>query len=415
MSALMLFEDVPLKSTAIFGDFFSPEPIGHHYGDLSASRVRCTQVESMLYLVAEHPWQAVTSCYVSDHKTADFMPLVRTDHDGVTRQYIQLSAPPAYDNAVVAVAGKGKMSPISGRLLENPDEIIEDIAKLCNKVVRFPLFREACNKRDLRIAGSVAQSKSLRSYINEIVQSCGALWLQDTVHFIGDPIGYATPVHYPDDVSMTVSIDDVVGSLSVWYAWNHALDHHSGYMALKAVGCQYTNPGVYYAKWLRQPKDAEEVARRLLGIRAGAALNVQAKVPGAVHVGEKLEFTDQVFNGKMVVTKSVPDEAESSISGQLILSVYPYLVITQVSMEDASVRSERVDVLLDIVKREAIITIFDSQNRPMPNVFVTYDSMVTKKTNTLGTVKLPVTTGTHTIALSGGGIDNSDPYPLIVP
>lgn len=415
MNALMLFEDVPLTTTAIFGDFFSPEPIGHHYGDLSASRVRCTRVESALYLVGEHPWQAVTTCYVSDHNTPDFMPLTRTDIDGVTRQYVLLSAPPADDNAVVAVAGKGKMSPVSGRLIENPDEIIEDIAKLCGKVLRFPLFREACNKKDLRIAGSVAETRSLRSYINEIIQSCGALWLQDTVHFIGETIAYATTVRNPNDVSMEVSIDDVAGSLGVWYAWNHALVHHSGYIALKAVGCQYTNPGVYYAKWLRQPKDAEELARRLLGVRAGASLNIQAKVPGAVHVGTKLEFIDQVFNGKLVVTKSTPEEAESSISGQLILSTYPYLVITQVSTEDASARSERVDVLLDMVKREATITIFDSQNRPMPNVFVTYDSKVTKRTSIFGTVKLAITSGTHTIALSGEGIDNSDPYPLIVP
>jgi hypothetical protein len=415
MNPLMVFEDVPLVTTAIFGDFFDPEPIGHHYGDLSASRVRCIKIEPTLYLVGAHPWQVITACYVAGHKTAEFAPLTRIDIDGVTRQYVQLVAPAAEENTVVAVSGKGKMSGTHGRLIENPDEIIADIARLCGRSMAFPLFREACYKKDLRIAGSVAEAKSLRFYVNEIAQSCGAMALNDSMVFIGDVSGYATPVLNPQDVTLAIDVGAVAGKLGVWYAWNHALDHNGGYIELAAKGCPYDNTGIYFAKWLRQPKDAEELARRLLGLRAGEFFNVSAKLPGVVRAGNLVEFVDQVYNGKVRILTSTPGEAESDVTGTLILSSYPNLTVTHLSSEDQTVRSERVDVLLDLVKREATITIFDSQNRPLPNISIVYDNAVTKRTNALGSAKFQVTSGTHTIALFGDGIDNSDPYPLIIP
>jgi hypothetical protein len=416
IAPLMLFEDVPLIATAKLGSFFDSSLIGHYYGDLTSSRVRCIKIDPMTYLVSAHPWQQITACFVADKRTDGFEAFVRTDTDGETRQYIRFTAPPADDNATVFVAGKAKQSPISGKLLENPDEIIEDIARLCGRVLNFPLFREACNRRGLRIGGSVDEARSLRSYVSEIIQSCGALWLGDNALFYpGEPLGYAMPAPSLSSVSQEVSMTDVAGSLGVWYGWNQAQQRNGGYIELKAIGCQYDNKGIYHAKWLRLARDAEELARRILAKRAGYFVTTKGNAPGIIRAGQVLDVQNENFNGPMLVTKAQPSEVETAIEGEVIVSTFTNMKVVEFSTENQSQRSERIDALLDLVKGEATITVFDSQNRPMPDIFVTYDGAVTKRTSKIGSVNFPITSGAHTLVLTGPGIDNNDPYPLFIP
>ena len=417
MSApLTLFENVPLISTEMFGSFTESSLIGHHYGDLTSSKVKCIRIEPTLFLVGAHPWQQITACFVSQQRTDGYSAITRVDTDGVTRQYIQLTTPPAMDDAIVEVSGKGKQSSVTGKLLQNPDEIIEDIAKLCGRMLNFPLFREACNQRGLRIAGSVYEARSLRAYVNEIIESCGALWLgTNAVFYPGVPLGYASPVRDIDDVVESITMEDVAGKMGVYYAWNQSAERNGGYIELEAIGCQYDNKGIYYAKWLRLARDAEDLARRLLGKRAGEYVKVQATVPGVVRAGTVIEISDEMYNGDMLVTKATPKEVETDIEGELIISTFNNMKVTHFSNENASIRSERVDVLLNIPKKEAIISVFDSQNRPMAGIFITYDGAVTKKTDNNGSTTFNITSGNHTLVLNGPGIDNNDPYPLFIP
>lgn len=409
----MLFEEVPLITTAKLGAYYAERPIPHHYGDLTRSRVRCTKVESGLYLVAAHPCQAVEKCFVDNGETDGFEAVVRPDFDGVARQYVALTAPSASDEPIVEVCIRGKMNPITGRLIENPDEIIEDIGKLCERVLRFPLFREQCNLRGLRIAGSVYEKRSLRSYVNEIITSCGAEWLGDNAIFYPPAEGYAKPV-VASSVTSHIAMTDVAGVMSVFYGWNHSQERNGSFIELTAKGCQYNNKGTYYARWLRQARDAEALARRLLGKRAGEFVKVTASVEGRVRAGEVVDLPDRNFPGRMLVLAATPTEVSTQIEGEVILSTYSNLAVTQYSSENLAVRSERIDVLINLEKMEATISIFDQQNRPMEGILVTYDGAVTRETSRIGTVVFNVSTGNHTLLLEGKGISSSEPYPLII-
>lgn len=413
MSALMLFEDVPLVTTDKLGAFFDSRPIPHHYGDLTRTRVRCAKVEPGLYLVAAHPCQTIEKCFIDNADTDGFEALVRPDVDGVARQYVRI-LPSASDSPIVEVCLKGKMNSITGRLIENPDEIIEDIAKLCERVIRFPLFREQCNLRGLRIAGSVYEARSLRSYINEIIQSCGAEWLGDNAVFYPPVEGYARPI-VVSSVTCHVAMTDVAGILSVFYGWNHSQERHGSFIELVAQGCQYTNKGVFYARWLRQTRDAEELGRRILAKRAGEFVKVTATAEGRVRAGEVVQIEDRNFSGKLLVLAATPTDVNTQIEGEIVISEYPKLIVTQFSSENLAVRSERIDVLLNLQKMEATVTIFDQQNRPMEGILVTYDGAVTKQTNRVGTVVFAVSSGTHTLLLEGEKISSSEPFPLIIP
>lgn len=410
----MLFEDVPLVMTDKLGAFYDSRPIPHHYGDLTRSRVRGVKVDTSMYLIAAHPCQAIEKCFVDNSPTDGFEAVVRPDVDGVARQYVQLTTPSASDSPIVEVCLKGKMNPTTGRLLENPDEIIEDIAKLCGRVIRFPLFREQCNLRGLRIGGSVYENRSLRSYINEIIESCGALWLGDNAVFYPPVEGYARPVDTPA-VTSHIAMTDVAGSLSIFYGWNHSQERNGNFIEVTAKGCQYTNKGTVYARWLRQARDAEALARRILAKRAGEFVKITATAEGRVRAGEVVAIADRNFSGTTLVTAATPTEVNTQIEGEIVLSEFPLIQVTQYSSENLSVRSERIDVLISLEKMEATITIFDQQNRPMDGILVTYDGAITKETNRVGVVVFSVSSGSHTLLLEGEKVSSSEPYPLIIP
>jgi len=66
-------------------------------------------------------------------------------------------------------------------------------------------------------------------------------------------------------------------------------------------------------------------------------------------------------------------------------------------------------------KMEATITVFDQQSRPMVGVLVTYDGVITKTTNHIGSVIFNIAKGDHTLLLEGEFISSSEPYPLHIP
>lgn len=406
----MLFEDVPLATTEVLGDYQETGLIAHHYGDLRRSRVRCQRITGLLWLVSAHPWHSIDFCYLGGVRIQGWTAIRRTDVDKVTRQYIQLNTAPA-PNLTVEISGRGKINPANGKLLENPDEIIEDIAKLGGKKLSFPLFREACNQRGLRIAGSVYRAQSIRAYVKEILDSCGAKWLGDNAVFYPESIGYAEYIQFPSDVTEELALDDVAGQITLFYGWNHAREQNGGFLQMEAVGSRYTNKAVYEAKWLRQPKDAEELAARLLGKRAGQFIKITAKVPGVIRAGAHVEVKSKSYQGPFTVLTAQNNSVETDITGELIIATYANMRLTRFSAEVLSKRGERIEVAY--ARGAAALTILDTQSKAMPDIFVALDGGVAKKTNDRGEVTFNTQPGEHTIALSGPSID-PEPFPIFI-
>lgn len=407
----MLFEDVPLVTTEVLGDYQESGLIGHHYGDLTRSRVRCQRVTSALWLAGAHPWQSISNVYVGGSKVAGgWASVVRADVDKITRQYIAFNTGVA-DSLTVEISGKGKMNAISGKLLQNPDEIIEDIGRIGGKSISFPLFREACNQRGLKVAGSVYRAQSTRSYIKEILDSCGAKWLGDNVVFYPEAITYAARINFPVDVQHELTMDDVAGQLSLFYGWNHAREQNGGFIQMEAVGSRYTNKGIYEAKWLRQPKDAEALARQLLGKRAGLFVKTTAKVPGVVRAGEHVIVKSRSFEGPITVLTAQNNGVETDITGELIIAPYSNIRLMRYSAEILSRRGEKIEVAY--AQGQAELTVLDPQGRPIEGVFVALDQGAGKKTDIKGKVFFITTAGEHTIALAGDNID-PEPFPIFI-
>lgn len=413
MSNLFL-EKVKLESTEVLGSYTDAQPIPHHYGDLRTSWVSCYRVTAQLWLVGAHPWQQITRCRVGGKLTAAFEPYTREDTDGVVRQYVRLSVPPSNDSFTVEVSGLAKVSPINGKLLENPDEIIQDIAALCGRELAFPLFREACSERRLKIAGSVDERLTLRAYVQDILQSCGAVWLGSNAVFHPDSLISPLPIEQPSNVREYIELIDVCGRLDIYYNWNQAKGWNGSYMQLVAQGCQYNRSGEIYAKWLRHQRDAERLGRALLGKRAGQYVKVQALLPGRVDAGTVVSLAGVSFPGSMLVLSAEASDVETQVEGEVLLETYPLINVSRFTTEESALRGERVDVTI-FDTGECEITVFDSQNRPMAGVQVTLDNSVTQTTDERGIVTMFVAKGDHTLRLSGSDIESHEPYPLSIP
>lgn len=409
-----LYEAIPLVTSQALGDFSEPLLIGHHYGDLRRTRIRCIKITPQVWLVGAHPWLSVDGCWVGDKRTIAFEPFVQEDNDGAMRQYIRLSQPPASDAFTVEVSGRGKVSSVTGLLMENPDVIIEDITALSGRPLTFPFFREACYKRDLKIAGSVHEDRTFRSVIAEIVESCGARWAGAEVFFPLEDFTYTKAIPAIGSSSYTLDSLDVCGVIDVYYSWNQSRGWNGAHLQMEARGCRYSNSGVLYAKWLRQAKDAERLVREALRVRAGEFVDVTATVPGLYNAGEMVEISGDNFSGPFRILAAQQTPVETTIEGRIVLSLYANLRLTHFTQEIPLTRSERIDVALypnNVVE----ITVFDQQNRILSGIFVTIDNKVTLRTDARGLVSLTLSSGDHLIILSGENIDNSDPFPLSIP
>lgn len=407
--AQLLFEDVPLVNTEVLGDYQESALIPHHYGDLRRSRVRCLRISSTRFLVGAHPWLSVDEVFVGGSRISGWVAETRVDVDGVNRQYV-LTDTAVQDNYTVEVAGRGKVG-TSGKLLENPDEIIQDIAALAGKTLSFPLFREACNRRALVIAGSVYEAKSVRYYIKEICDSCGSKWLADNILFFPPAPTYATPILFPSSVEHSISTNDVAGVVGVFYGWNHSRERNGGYIELAAPGSAYTNKGIYYAKWLRKARDAEEFAQRMLSVRAGEFVKTAATVPGLHRAGSTVYVESPTWPGSMVIETSQGGDVESQITGTQIISQFTNLKTLRYSSEVLTRRGETVEIAF--ANGEAVFTVLDIQGRAMPGILIALDNSLAKTTNAQGQAIFTTTTGPHELTLGGNGID-PEPFAVFV-
>ncbi len=417
----LFYEVLPLVRSDTLQNFAEGEIIGHHYGDLTRSRVRCIKINANDWLVGAHPWASIPYCFVGGRRTLSFEAITKEDTDGITRQYVRLAVPPSSDAFTVEVAGYGKVSSVSGKLIENPDEIIEDIARIAGRQFSLPGFREACNRRGLRIAGSMNEANTLRSFVNEILDSCGALWAGNDAVFLADPLSYADRIRYPSSLSQVIEAADVAGQLDLLYAWNQSKGNFGAHLLLEAVGSEYNPPlpgvpviGNYNAKWLRLPRDAETLAKEILGKRAGRFLKVTATVPGRIAIGSIVDIDSNAFDGPMLVESAAATDVETTLTGTLVLETFANLRVKRFTQEIPPTRLERVDVL--ILEGDQIeVTIFDLQNRSIPDVYVTLDNSVTYKTDARGLVAFHATKGDHTLSLEGANIESTEPFPFYVP
>lgn len=407
-----LYENLALRSSEVLGDFAGIFPLEHRYGDLSKSKIRLGKISETVYFVADHPMASVDSVQESGQEVIAWRSFTKPDKAGITSTYVELAQAPAQVNSVITASCRGKLDARTGKLIENPADIIQDLVRINGRELSFPLFRGECERRGIKFAGSLDEVKSLRLFVKNIVDSIGALWVNDNVIFFPEEIAYAREIDSYTNPSYAAKSEERAGSVKVAYNFNEGSNTYSSYVVVKAVGSPYVNQKVVYCKWLRDNKTAFELANRLAGYYSGEFVTVQTEVGKAVHSGDAVSLVGAFFPGKILITSALPEEQSTKITGNLILSTWDKLQLDTYTAELAITQKEGIE--LEFVNGTLTVTIFDMDNKPFVGAFVSLDKGAPKKTSNKGRVSFKTTAGGHVLDIASPGFQPISNLPITV-
>jgi hypothetical protein len=407
-----LYENINLRTSDVLGDFSDTFILEHRYGNLKKSKFRLGKISEVLYFVADHPMLSVDTVQQSGQEIKAWRWFTKADKSGITSTYVELAQPPERSDSIITASGQGKLSKKTGLLIENPAEIIEDVVSLNGKSLYFSLFREECERRGIKAAGSLDEIKSLRLYVKNIIESFGGLWVRDNIILYPNDIKYAKKVYSYSEPTFKAKTEDQAGSVKVAFNYNEGSGRYGSFVTFKAVNSAFQNQRVEYCKWLRDNRTAVDLAFRLTEYYAGEHVEVSCEIEGVHSSGEAISLSGAFFEENIFLTEASPKESFTAIKGDMILSKWPLVVLDNYTAELPITQNEGIE--LEFVNGTLTVTIFDTENKPFVGAFVSLDKGPPKKTNGKGKVQFKTQAGGHVLDIAAPGFDSISNLPITV-
>jgi len=409
---LLLYENLPLRTSRMLGDFAQDFVLPHRYGDLTTARFDLGKLTASKWFVADHPME-VSAVFVDGQETDGWQRSIEWDGEGNSWTVVYLAAPADHD-ATVSACGTGKRSPTTGAVIENPAEVMADLCAFAGRSDTFPALRAECAVAGLRVAGSIDAEGSIRKHLDAICGSIGAIWTPAMARLypIDSPSGPVATLTKQDAGNLGVSavLEDTADKIRLAYDVATATDRPQHHLELSAAPARFG--GVVQnltMDWLRTPANAEAVGRRLMHRLAGERYAVTFDTSAvSTRPGDWVLLEDNPewpFDGPdpvcMVLSVEVqPNAAAVRVTAETVMAS-PTVTVTAhtVAIPDTF------EGALEVATRNGIatFTIYDEMNAPLPGARVSFDGGVPKTTNAQGQVAFPYTPGSHEIAIEAPG------------
>lgn len=170
----LFYEDLPLRTSRMLGDFAENEPLAHVFGDLTAARFPLVRVSPTRGHAADHPME-ITGAGNGLTPTSSWASSIEADITGHVCTFVDFLAPVPPDDQMWAY-GRGMRNFLTGALVTNLADILEYISAFSGRSDRFQQLREECAAAGLALAGRMATIRSIRSEYDAWAQCCGAIW-----------------------------------------------------------------------------------------------------------------------------------------------------------------------------------------------------------------------------------------------
>lgn len=416
---LLLYEDLPLRTSGALGNFADEFVLAHRYGNLG--RFSLERLDDSTFFAADHP-MTIAEVFVDNQRTTGWQQELRTDGDGHTWTVVVLAAP-APDGAALSATGTGKRNPRTGTLIENPADIIEDFLRLAERTdVWWDQLRAEAAEEGLRLAGSVDEVASIREWIDRVCRSAGAIWAPSMARLypVATVTGYVVTLDKMrvSNLSISANLDNTADVLRLYYDPDKAGGRNQHYIELTANPKRYSGlPKNLTFDWLRTPQNAERIAKRELPWLAGERYDVAFDCgdptvrPGqwvriAGHPQWPFDGADPIV---MILTAVIkPKSRTIACTGQALVSA-PAAVVTAHSVALPTTRDAGIE--LEVSNGQATYTIRDNQDRPLAGARVAMDGGPPKTTNAQGRVTFQALPGEHQLAVEAVGFT---PFVLTV-
>ena len=180
MSRQALTRSVPLRSSALFDNYATVQPLRVGYGQIKLIPIQYDKGRQFWFLL-DHAC-SVQSVTLNDDDYQNYELHNQSDSQGRTISLLE-TGDAIQDSDTLIVTVNGKTDPDTGLLIENPAYVLHD---LLTEVVGYTVeksrlleFAAECDAQThpIKIAGLIDNHQpALRSTIVEILQSVGAMW-----------------------------------------------------------------------------------------------------------------------------------------------------------------------------------------------------------------------------------------------
>lgn len=310
---MTLVADIPLKLTSSWRYFAEVVPIPHRYGSVSGALIPYDKT-GYLWCWAGHPVLGIDTIQLDAKPVNEWQWRNTVDSAGNAIALVEFGQP--QDSSAVFIAtGRGKLHPVTGRLIENPADLVWDIlANVAGVPISegaFTEFRAECEAQGLVCGGSIEKIDSTQTIVRAICGSVGAIFCADSPRPCRIwPGGIALPtrasIGSPEQtLSAEMRLDDVYNDLTIKFDAVSGTARQTIQLDVPASVARFGRRAqVLDAGWIASPRVAHDVAVRLLAHYSRPAWIITADgLQRRVDVGDDVTVDHPVL--PMVVAASV--------------------------------------------------------------------------------------------------------------
>ncbi|GAB1384888.1 hypothetical protein MASR1M59_00360 [Melaminivora sp.] len=423
-----LSDNLPLRTSAVWGGWRNVQVLPWVYGRATVAPIQYSE-DQRLFLLADHPVQAVDAVRRDDVPVQDWAFFNGIDSTGQAVAFVELALPLA-EGERLAVDVRGRMCPQSGALLQSPAQIVFDVlTQLARVPLRWSQFDDFRAQFADGVFGGVLadNSVSIRAALDGLVQSCGGAWsaAMPDVALLWPPL--------PDETASAVSVDLLSAAqvqadcaaqglctvLRLLYDFDHAAQRFRRAIQLRAPEA-VREWGVleleWPAPWLRTPRQAEEVGRRVLAYLARPRWRVRWQQAFAdVATGAWVEISHPLspITGRHRLLSAQLDASAAALQCSAEAAVGPVPAIETVALSSAFDPLIQPGVTLEVAHGEVIFTVRNEQGEPLGGAKVTLDGGAQRIADSAGRVSFPVQRGRHVLHIQAQGYPPSEVEVLV--
>lgn len=423
-----LSDNLPLRTSAAWGGWRDVRVLPWCWGRVTLTPIQYSG-DQRVYVLADHPIAGVDEVKRDDVPTTAYAWHNGLDSTGRAVAFVELAEPLA-EGERLAVTLRGRMHPQTGHLLQTPAEIVHDLlANLAGAPVQWAdLDDYRTETADIALGGVLSDNSiSIRAAVDKIIQSTGGAWAaaMPGIALTWPPAAdAAAPAPRIDalrvhDLQAAAAANAIYTVLRVLYDWDDASGRYRRAVQLRApeAARQYGELELEWpAPWLRTPRQAEALGRRMLAQLARPRWRVTWQQPFAdLPTGAWIDMQHRLspIGGRHRLITAELDLASASMRCQIEAPVGDAPEIETERVSSAFDPLIQPGVTVEVADGEIVFTVRDEQGRALAGARVTINGGATRIADNLGRVSFAAARGRHVLLIEADGYPPSEAVVVI--
>lgn len=413
-----LSDNVPLRTSAVWGGWRQVRVLPWGWGAVTIEPIQYSD-DQRVFVLLDHPITGVDVVKRDDVGTHAYAWYNGVDSTGQAVSFLEL-AQPLSEGERLAVTLRGRMHPLTGRLLTSPAEILHDVlANLARAPVEWADFDDYRTETAHMVLGGLLNDDkiSIRAAVDGLMQSAGSAWAaaMPGIALTWPPL--------PDDTVPAIRVDKLTAEnllpttsatgiftvLRVLYDWDYAAGRYRRAIQLRAPEAVKEH-GVleleWQAPWLRTPRHAEELGQRMLAWLARPRWQISWKhtfAEVATGAWAHIDHPLSPIQGRHRLINAVMDQSSADLSCTVEAPVGDAPVIETTQLSSAFDPVVQPGVTVEVAGSEIIFTARDEQGHVLAGAKITLNGKVTRVADSGGRVSFPVQRGRHVLLIEADG------------